>query len=137
MALDVGEKRIGVAVSDPLRLTARPLTTLTCTRDRSEFLKLAELLSVWGIVRLIVGYPRRLTGEKSTSTRLVEDFTAALRELSDIPIEWADERLSSKEAERRMADVGLPLAQRRLRRDEFAAALILEWYLEENSGNES
>ncbi len=135
MALDVGNRRIGVAVSDPLRLTARPLTTLVRTPDEAEFRQLVDLLDQWEIARLIVGCPYRLTGESSDSTRMVEAFIARMHEVTDVPLERADERLSSKEAERLMAEMRIPIGERRAKRDAFAAALILEWYLGESSGN--
>lgn len=137
MALDVGNKRIGVAVSDPLRITARPLTTLVRTPDGAEFRQLVDLLDRWEVERLIVGCPYRLTGEPSDSTRMVEVFIARMREVSDVPLERAEERLSSKEAERLMAEMQIPVNERRAKRDAFAAALILEWYLGESSGNQT
>ena len=135
MGLDVGAKRIGVAVSDPLRLTARPLTTLARTADEREFEQLRELLDQWQIERLVVGYPRRLTGETSASTQLVDSFLARLRSITSVPLERAEERLSSKAAEQRMAALRIPVRERRRLRDAFAAALILEWYLSENRGS--
>lgn len=134
MALDVGAKRIGVAITDPLRLTSRPLTTVSRRSDGIEFRRLAELVEEWSVEKLVVGYPRRLTGESSDSTRLVDSFLVRLRESVQVPIEPAEERLSSKEAERRMAEIGIPIERRRAERDAFAAALILEWYLGECSG---
>ncbi len=135
MGLDVGAKRIGVAVSDPLRLTARPLATLARTADEREFEQLRELLDQWQIERLVVGYPRRLTGETSASTQLVDSFLARLRSITSVPLERAEERLSSKAAEQRMAALRIPVRERRRLRDAFAAALILEWYLSENRGS--
>ncbi len=136
MALDVGDKRIGVAVSDPLRLTARPLTTLARTRDGAEYRQLIDLLQRWAVERLVVGVPRRLSGETTASTQLVESFIAEFEGISGVRVERAEERLSSKEAERLMAEMRIPAEQRRSKRDAFAAALILEWYLEENSGTQ-
>jgi putative holliday junction resolvase len=131
LALDVGNRRIGVAVSDPLRVTARPLTTLERTSEGAEFQALKDLIEEYGISRVIVGVPRRLSGDESEQTRRVEAFISRLSTVCPPPIVRGEERLSSKEAERVMAEVGVAPADRRRRRDEFAAALILQWYLEE------
>ena len=132
LALDVGNRRIGVAVSDPLRVTARPLTTLERTPEGAEFQALKVLIEEYGISRVIVGSPRRLSGDESEQTRRVEAFISRLASVCPPPIVRGEERLSSKEAERVMAEVGVAPADRRRRRDEFAAALILQWYLEES-----
>jgi putative holliday junction resolvase len=131
IALDVGTRRIGVAVSDPLRVTARPLKTLVRTPDGAEFRELVRLVDEYEVSRIIVGRPVRLSGEESEGTRQVEAFITELSAVCPVRIVRAEERLSSKEAERMMAEVGIAPADRRRRRDEFAAALILQWYLEE------
>lgn len=133
MALDVGSKRIGVAVSDPLRMTATPMSTIERKDISSDIQELLSLASRQGVTRIIVGRPLTLTGRKAPVVDLVERFVDALREKCPIRIEWADERLSTKEAESLMSELGIKVAQRRARRDQYAAALILTWYLQEYS----
>ncbi len=131
MALDVGSKTIGVAITDPLKVTARPLKTLIRENLDRDAERIGELIDEQDIERLVVGMPRHLRGERSSIADLIEPLVKLLERNLEIPIASAEERLSTKEAERLMAEADLPLAERRKRRNEFAAAVILEWYLEE------
>jgi len=131
MALDVGSKTIGVAITDPLKITARPLKTLMRENLENDAERIGELVDEQDIERLVVGMPRHLGGERSSIADLIEPLVKLLEQNLEIPVASAEERLSTKEAERLMAEVNLPLAERKQRRNEFAAAVILEWYLEE------
>ena len=132
MALDVGSKTIGVAITDPLKVTARPLKTLVRANLDMDTERICQLIDEQNIERLVVGMPRHLGGQRSTTLDLIEPLVKQLEQTIDIPIESAEERLSTKQAEQLMAEAGLTLAERRKRRDEFAAAVILQWYLEES-----
>ena len=132
MALDVGSKTIGVAITDPLRVTVRPLKTLIRDGLDTDAERIGELIDELCIERLVVGLPRHLGGERSTIADLIEPLVKLLEQTVEIPMASAEERLSTKEAERLMAEADLPLAERRKRRNEFAAAVILKWYLEES-----
>ena len=131
MALDVGSKTIGIAITDPLKVTVRPLKTLMRENLDTDAERIGELIEEQDIERLVVGMPRHLGGERSGIADLIEPLVKLLERNLEIPIASAEERLSTKEAERLMAEADLPLAERRKRRNEFAAAVILEWYLEE------
>ncbi len=131
MALDVGSKTIGIAITDPLKVTVRPLKTLIRENLDTDAERIGKLIDEQDIERLVVGMPRHLGGERSAIADLIEPLVKRLEQNLEIPIASAEERLSTKEAERLMAEVALPLAERRKRRNEFAAAVILEWYLEE------
>ena len=131
MALDVGSKTIGIAITDPLKVTVRPLKTLMRENLDTDAERIGELIDEQDIERLVVGIPRHLGGERSDIADLIEPLVKLLERNLEIPIASAEERLSTKEAERLMAEADLPLAERRKRRNEFAAAVILEWYLEE------
>ncbi len=131
MALDVGSKTIGIAITDPLKVTVRPLKTLMRENLDTDAERIGELIDEQDIERLVVGMPRHLGGERSGIADLIEPLVKRLEQNLDIPIASAEERLSTKEAERLMAEAALPLPERRKRRNEFAAAVILEWYLEE------
>ncbi len=132
MALDVGSKTIGVAITDPLKITVRPLKTLIRENLDRDAERVGELIDEQDIERLVVGMPRHLGGERSSIAALIEPLVKLLEQNLEIPIASAEERLSTKEAERLMAETDLPLTERRKRRNEFAAAVILEWYLEES-----
>jgi putative holliday junction resolvase len=131
MALDVGSKAIGLAITDPLKITARPLTTIPRRDPLSDCRRILELAGEYEVERLVVGKPLHLDGSESDILEKVQDFVAHLSRQSDLQIEWVDERLSSKDAETLMAETGVPVSERRRRRDEFAAAVILRRYLEE------
>lgn len=133
MALDVGSKSIGVAMTDILNVMASPLTTLTRNSQSIDVRQVYQLVQTHGVEKLIVGRPRHLGGESSdVHTQVVEPFIIRLKEVCPVPIVWAEERLSSKAADQRMAEAGLPQTERLKRRNEFAAAVILEWYLTES-----
>ncbi len=132
MALDVGSKTIGIAVTDPLKVTVRPLKTLIRNNLDMDAERICQLIEEQQIERLVVGMPRHLGGQRSTTLNLIEPLVNRLEQALEIPIESAEERLSTKEAERLMAEAGLAVAERRKRRNEFAAAVILQWYLEES-----
>jgi putative Holliday junction resolvase len=131
MALDVGSKTIGLAITDPLKVTVRPLGTLQRQSLSSDCQKLLETAELHHVDRFIIGRPLHLDGRNSDILGVVEDLVRELTRRSDLSIEWMDERLSSKEAEVLMAEAGVAIKERRKRRNEFAAAVILKRYLEE------
>ena len=132
MALDVGSKRIGVAISDFLKLTAKPLLTLQRQGLAADIREVLRLVESHRVERIIVGLPLTLSGDRSAIQELVETFATALRQVTGTRIVWGDERLSTKEAEELMSSHRIPPKDRKRRRDEYAAALILTWYLEEH-----
>lgn len=134
MALDVGSRTIGVALSDPLRITTRPLRTLRRSSLEEDAALIAGLIRQHEAVLLVIGYPRHLDGRPGRILRVIEPLARRIEQLSGLPLAWADERLSSKEAEQLMAEMGWRVEEMRRRRDEFAAALILRWYIDEGAG---
>ena len=130
MGLDLGSKTIGVALSDPLRISVRPLTTLqrtSLTDDCERLLELARRHEVGGIV---VGLPSNMDGSHSQTQQLVAPLVEQLRGSAAL-VELQDERLSTRTADLQMAAQKLPIRERRRRRNEFAAAVILQWYIQE------
>lgn len=130
LGLDIGHRRVGVAISDPLGVAARPLVTIARTADGSDLEQLAALACEHQVCGLVAGLPRHLDGREAATAAEVRNFAEAVGSRCGLPVEWAEERLSSKEAERLMAELKVPVSERRRRRDEFAAALILTWFLE-------
>ena len=128
LALDVGERRVGVAISDESGLLARPLTTITRASKREDFEAVARLMAEHGVTRVIVGLPRTLRGEEGAQAGRVRRYAEALSAAIGAPIVFQDERFTSVEAEERLA------ASSRKRRakgeiDAAAAAIILQDYL--------
>lgn len=131
MALDAGKSRIGIALSDPLKLTASPVSVYSrqsLPEDVDYFLAFS---AEHNVDEIIIGYPLYLTGEKSLVIREIQPFFEALKERFEFDVVWCEERLSSKEAERLLLERGYKQQEIRKNRDAFAAALILTWYLEE------
>jgi putative Holliday junction resolvase len=135
LAVDVGERRIGLAISDVTRTLARPLMTLKVS-SRGEAVdrvaaEIANLLAEDdGLVTVVVGLPVRLDGSANEQTPRVAAFIEALKLRTAIPVLTADERLTSREAESLLAERTRDWRERKARLDAAAAAVILQDYLE-------
>jgi len=135
MGIDVGERRIGLAISDATRTLARPLKTLAVVNVeeglRSVVAEIARLTNEDdSLSTIVVGLPVRLDGSPSEQTSRVADFVSTLRESTPLPIVTVDERLSSVEAESRMSIGTKDWRERKKKLDAAAAAVILQDYLD-------
>ena len=137
LGLDVGERRIGLALSDPLGISIRPLGVLERSDNAQVFLKLIEIVEQHSVVRVVVGMPQELGGEFGTQAEKVQLFVRKLQSslvhgagLGHLEVVTLDERLTSVQAEK--ISRGSKLKNRRKREllDEISAVLILETYLE-------
>jgi putative Holliday junction resolvase len=136
LGLDVGNRRIGVAVSDELGLTAQPVLTLERRRSvREDLRSLARLARRFGVVGIVVGNPVHLSGDLSPQAAKTQAFAAQLGELSGLPIHLWDERLTSREAHQILYEAGHARQEHRKVVDQVAAVLILESFLEQRSAN--
>ncbi|MCS6950702.1 MAG: Holliday junction resolvase RuvX [bacterium] len=129
LALDIGERRIGVAVSDAFGVLAQPLVVLSRQSLAKDVAQLAQLIREQEAQTVVVGLPVTLRGEQTQAAQQVQAFVARLREAVTVPVVLVDERLSTAEAERRLLEADLRRAERRQKVDAVAAALILERYL--------
>jgi putative Holliday junction resolvase len=136
VGLDIGERRIGVAISDATATLARPVAVLTRGRSDADALRLvadeiARLASEEdGVASVVVGLPRRLDGTANEMTPRVQAFAEQLRAASGLPVVLQDERLSSREAESRLAVREKDWRARKKKLDAAAAAIILQDYLD-------
>jgi putative Holliday junction resolvase len=131
MALDLGSRRIGVAVSDAAAVIAQPLTTLEAGRGGAFPLdELRRLLAERGAEGLVIGLPRNMDGSHGPAAQAAEALAARLREELHIPVEMWDERLTSAQAERLLVEAGVRRKRRRGATDRIAAALILQGFLD-------
>lgn len=130
LALDVGERRTGVAVSDPAQILARSLLVLKHEDDEGIVECVAALVRKWDVERVVVGYPLSLSGGVGPQAERVEEVACALRKGLRVPVELWDERYSTVDAERILRERGLDGRQRRRRIDATAAAVILQGYLD-------
>ncbi len=130
MALDVGKRRIGLAVSDELGITAQGIETLERTRIRDDIRALRDLAARWNVKTLLVGRPLHMSGSESRQSEYTREFAERLGKDLDLPVIYWDERLTSVEAERALRDTGAKLEQRKKSVDRLAAVLLLESYLD-------
>lgn len=130
MALDVGERRIGVALSDPTRTLATPLTTIRAEPRTIALKRIADLIREHEVTALVVGLPLTMSGDIGPQATLVQQFVEELRQMIAIPLSFVDERLTTVAAERMMIDLKLKPEQRRARIDEVAASIILQDFLD-------
>jgi len=135
MGVDVGARRVGLAISDASGLLARPLTTLHVTDEADALARVAQAISDAasdedGLAAVVVGMPAHLDGTPSPQTARVTSFVAALRARTAAPIVTADERLTSREAESRLAVRERDWRKRKETIDAMAAAIILQDYLD-------
>jgi putative Holliday junction resolvase len=134
LALDVGKLRIGIAVSDPLAITARPHSTIV--RNRQSVSRIAALAKELEASMILIGLPLHLSGEEGTQAKDVRAFGDKLqRRIEPIPIEFWDERLSSVEATERLSEQKGDWRKKKNRLDAVAAAVILESYLKERESS--
>lgn len=135
LALDVGNRRIGVAVSDELGLTAQPVLTLERRRNpREDMRSLARLARKYGVAAIVVGNPVHLSGDLSPQAKKTQAFAAQLGELTGLPIHLWDERLTSREAHQILYEAGHARQQHRRVVDQVAATLILQSFLGQGAG---
>jgi putative Holliday junction resolvase len=129
LALDIGERRIGVAISDERGILAQPLMVIERRGTAQDVARVARVVKEHEAAEIVVGVPITLRGEQAAAAEKVHAFVAVLREATDVSVLLVDERLSTVEADRRMREASVRREPRRQRVDAVAAALILERYL--------
>ena len=130
LALDVGERRIGVAVSDSLGILASPLTTIGRSSEERDSRAVLDLAAEHEVGGIVVGIPYSLSGEKGPQALAVERFRDALAARAGVPVIDQDERYSTVEAERLLRETGVEPSKDRARVDAAAAAVMLQSYLD-------
>lgn len=136
LAVDYGERRVGLALSDPSAIIASPLPTLKRRKGkRPPVAPIARLVEEHGAEEIVVGLPLTLDGADSDWTREVREFARALAARTGLPVALQDERMTSVEAERAVRSIGLPKKKReeKGRVDAAAAMLILQAHLDARS----
>ena len=130
MGLDVGDRRIGVAVSDALGLTAQPVLTLVRTNRKQDLKSLQRLLRKYNCAAIVVGNPLYMSGDQSPQAAKAQAFAQWLHDQTGLPVHLWDERLTTTEAHRHLHAAGRPGSEHKAVVDQVAAVLILESYLE-------
>jgi putative Holliday junction resolvase len=132
MALDYGERRIGVAITDPTGMLAQPLETVEQPRrgGRPPLERIAELVDEYQVEQIVVGLPVQLSGRSGEQAAKARSFGERVAERTAVPVEFIDERWTSVEARRVLRETGVPARKQRGRVDPVAAALLLRTWLE-------
>ena len=130
MALDVGTKTIGIAVSDELRMFAQPHSTLARKGVAQDVQRLARIVAEKAVDHVVVGLPYELDGSEERPARLARQIGEAVRETTGLPVTYIDERFSSVEADRMLIGQGMKRDRRKQVIDQAAAAVILQSFLD-------
>ena len=131
LSLDVGSKRIGLAVSDPLGLTAQGLEVLERKGPEADLARLREVAREYSVQEILVGLPRHMDGRPAAQAEDILELANALGQALGVPVTTWDERLSTREAERVLIAADLSRRRRRQVVDKMAAVLILQAYLDQ------
>ena len=123
-------KRIGLAISDELRITAQGLETLVRVGPRKDIEALRTLAVERGVVRFLIGDPLHMSGQQSRQGLYTREFGAELEQRTGIPVEFRDERWTSKEAERTIRGAGVANSDRKKTIDKLSAVILLQGYLD-------
>jgi putative Holliday junction resolvase len=130
LGLDVGSRRIGVAVSDPLGITAQGLETLQRKTKRQDFEHLQRVIQEYDVREIVVGLPLRMSGAEGIQSDKMQVFAEELRKRFRLPVHLWDERLTSAEANRLLRETDLSIEKRGKAVDRMAAVLILQGWME-------
>jgi len=130
LAVDYGEKRIGLAVSDELGITASPLMTLTRRSDEEAIQQIAQLVSKLKVTQIVVGLPRRTDAQEGEMERKARAFAERLQQAVQVPVTLFDERFTTRIAEQVLLEADLSRRKRKQVRDRLAAVILLQSFLE-------
>ena len=130
LALDVGSKRIGLAVSDPLGITAQGLEVLIRKNPQADLERLVEVARQWGVQKIVVGLPRHMDGRLGSAAPQILELVEVLQKTLGVEVVTWEERLTTVEAERVLIQADVSRKRRRQVVDQLAAVLILQNYLD-------
>jgi putative Holliday junction resolvase len=130
LALDLGKKRIGLALSDPLGITAQGLPTLQRTNIRQDMAALATLIGEREVTLLLMGNPLHMSGDAGRQAAYVHEFAERLTTHTGVPLKYWDERLTTVEAHRVLRSSGIGIEKRAKAIDKLSAVILLESYLD-------
>ena len=130
LALDLGKKRIGLALSDPLGITAQGLPTLERVNIRQDMAALAELIKDREVTLLLMGNPIHMSGHEGRQAAYVHEFAERLAKETEVPLRYWDERLTTVEAHRVLRSSGIGIEKRARAIDKLSAVILLESYLD-------
>ena len=130
LAIDYGSRRMGLAVSDALGITAQGLETMQRRNRRADLKYLERLIREYEVKEIVLGYPLKMSGDQGPQSEKVAEFGAVLRQQFGLPVQLWDERLTSAEANRVLREAELSIEKRARAVDRMAAVLILQSFLQ-------
>lgn len=130
MGIDLGEKTIGIAVSDELGWTAQGLETIKRTNEKKDLERIGELIKEFNVSEIVVGYPKNMNGTVGERGQASERFAKLLNKRFQLPVHLWDERLTTVAAEKTLLDADMSRKKRKQVIDKLAAVLILQSYLD-------
>jgi putative Holliday junction resolvase len=130
LGLDYGSRRIGMAISDPLGLTAQPLPSLARTGDRKDIAEIGRRAAELGATSVVLGLPLLMNGDEGPAAARAREFGARIEEGLSLPVTMWDERLTTVQSERHLVDSGVRRERRRELRDSLSAMLLLQSVLD-------
>ena len=133
--MDVGSKRIGLAVSDPLGITAQGLETLQRQNKRLDFERLERVIRAYHVAEIVIGLPLRMSGAEGTQSERMQGFAEDIHRRFRLPVHLWDERLSSAQANRLLRETEMSIKRRGEVVDQMAAVLILQSWMDARGGN--
>ena len=134
IGLDVGTKTVGVALSDPLGITAQPFETITRKENnklRRTYARIEQIISEYDVTEIVVGYPKNMDDTIGERAKACEEFAAALERRTGLPVTLWDERLTTVEADEVLEECGMRRENRKTVIDQLAAVFILRGYMED------
>lgn len=136
MALDYGDKTVGVAISDELMLTAQPLETIKRSRPtklRQTLARIEALMEEYDVSEIVIGLPKKMNNEEGERCKQTREFGGTLERRCGLPVIYQDERLTTVEADAVLTEGGVRKERRKQYIDKMAASIILQAYLERNA----
>jgi putative holliday junction resolvase len=130
LGLDIGSKRIGVALSDELGFTAQGMESLNCKNPEEDVNRIANLAKEYGVTEIVVGIPYNMDGTEGPQAQKVRAIMEAIGRKVEVPVTDWDERLSTVAAERALLEADMSRAKRRKVIDKLSAVIILQGYLD-------
>jgi putative Holliday junction resolvase len=128
--MDVGSRRIGLAITDPLGITAQGLETLQRQNKRTDFARLEEVIQEYKVAEIVMGLPLRMTGSEGIQAEKMQAFAEEIRRRFRLPVHLWDERLTSVQANRLLRETDMSIKRRAEVVDQMAAVLILQSWME-------
>ena len=130
LALDLGKKRIGLAISDGLSITAQGLPTLQRRNKRADLAALGKLIQERAVTQVLMGNPLHMSGTEGRQSEWAREFAGALAKHTGVPVELWDERLTTVEASRVLRQSGIGIEKRAAAVDRLSAVILLQSYLD-------